>query len=68
MSYVLSAPRNGFLINGHLSTHGVKPLSITPQSVGWDTVPEEYKDKSTDDLLKSAVGRLVKEFDWVQFR
>jgi hypothetical protein len=48
----------------------VKPLSITPQSVGWDTVPEEYKEKSTDDLLKSAIGRprVVKEFDLVQFR
>lgn len=71
MSYrdVLSAPRNRFLINGHLGTHEVKPLSIPPQSVGWETVPEEYRDKSADDLLKSAVGRLVKEFDFgVQFR
>ncbi|KAI1502605.1 hypothetical protein F5X99DRAFT_407891 [Biscogniauxia marginata] len=56
IKYVLTAPGNSIYINGHRPE--VQASSSTPALVGWE-VPEVYKDKSAQDLLREAIGHFI---------
>lgn len=56
--YILNAPGNDVYING--ARPAVQASSATPTSVGWENVPEQYRNKSTKELLELAVGPFIK--------
>ncbi|KAH9177715.1 flavin-containing amine oxidoreductase-domain containing protein [Lactarius sanguifluus] len=55
--YILSAPGNRLYING-VRGDGYQVTSTTPASINWE-VPDEYKNKTAGELLKTAIGPLI---------
>ncbi|KAH9177713.1 flavin-containing amine oxidoreductase-domain containing protein [Lactarius sanguifluus] len=55
--YILSAPGNRLYING-VRGGGYQITSTTPASINWE-VPDEYKNKTAGELLKTAIGPLI---------
>ncbi len=56
--YILSAPGNRLYVNG-VRGDGYQVTSTTPASINWE-VPDEYKNKTANQLLQSAIGRFIK--------
>ncbi|KAH8996607.1 flavin-containing amine oxidase [Lactarius akahatsu] len=55
--YILSAPGNRLYVNG-VRGDGYQVTSTTPASINWE-VPDEYKNKTAGELLKTAIGPLI---------
>ncbi|KAI9465780.1 hypothetical protein BJY52DRAFT_1220524 [Lactarius psammicola] len=56
--YILTAPGNRLFVNG-VRGDGYRVTSITPASINWK-VPDEYKNKTANQLLQTAIGPLIK--------
>jgi hypothetical protein len=55
--YLQTAPGNRLYIND-TRYDGLHTSSSTPQSINWK-VPDEYRNRTADDLLKAAIGSFI---------